>query len=735
MNIGSFKYGDEILPADMVGALPESLAARDLAVWTLPWSELRNLRSPVYHIAIVDDRWQFPAQLFRPGSVAQRTGSKRAIEFVGLRAAAPAGARLDQIVRRAKRMAWIYLHCTYRQALTKVEMVNNFLAIIELLAQTELCKRRPGDMCPDGPTFFGDLEKEDFNRLVPVNKNVRDGIRLSEQLPKAVDDCLRFPVESYTNRSKAKRTEENSKNGLPSKAVSVGAIDDLNLSRLLDAANIYATYPDMLLSIATWIADHKELAKCTGKSTGIYKPCGKRQSNSQAGAQIRKELIRPNIASWRAQGIVVDDEGTLAVPIPQKISVYRAINELVDVRALRGAAATITYTNAVYLSFLTGMRDREISGLEFDPLVPLAGENGIYDQLIGYDLKTDDDIGGQVRDWPLPKAAVDLVIGTQKLHKVSLKLYGTPIPKHLFKWFSHVAASASSFLEAERAYSGPTDYILKRMRPSSAQLVADISRCPLAVQLVLGHTTIEQGLGYRKSRPDEDFIACVEKSTKARDRKMGDEMVAAVTGLVASGHMTRGVVRLGVGCIASMDRVNKEAAQKAKYLQSKIDDVQPEHFSEVYEMLGEDRDTVNEFIGESVAQPRPFQFCTAKKGGANFSGACSSVISTINPQKCKTHCPYNFETLASLELRSEWVERELARGHLNRADVRTSDPLFYNSVMKLLDWVNGFEGPLSAYRDDPRLLNIMERIAHDPGLVRVFKGEARRTLLEFGVES
>jgi hypothetical protein len=409
------------------------------------------------------------------------------------------------------------------------------------------------------------------------------------------------------------------------------------------------------------------------------------------------------------------------------------MQDLTSKIALKSCMQSILFTNAVYLAFLTGMRDGEIKTLPFDALIPINSDSATHDLLIGYDLKTSNQVDGVARDWPLPQIARNIVTGSQKIHRLRARMLGQPISRHLFDWHANVPEAIGRLLRDECDYIGPMNRLLKRMRPSSAQLVADIARTPLAVQKVLGHKTIEQSLSYIQGRPDDEYLNLIDQKKRERDREMGRKMITDVCGKGGTERMSRAVIKMALDQIVAMNLGDGDALEHARGLQEKIDHVKPRHFSEVYEMLGETRWIVDEFIGESVAQPRPYQFCTAKKGGANFSGSCSSKDNVTDPRNCKSYCPYNFEALASLELRAEWIEQEIARGHFYSDDITTEDPLFYNSAMKILDWVNGFEGPLACFKDDLRLKNIVEKIAQDEELVSVFKGEARRTMREIGV--
>ncbi|SDO40723.1 hypothetical protein SAMN04488512_102327 [Sulfitobacter litoralis] len=743
------QYGQEILPADFAHALPKTETNGGPAIWVSPWAKISTLRSRVYDLAIMDDHWVFPEVLFAPGSQGRRYEATRSISFSTLRTAT-SDADAEEIVRRAKRMVWLYLHSAEAasvKAITKVRAAKNFISMIKLLHSNGFCKRRPNDPCPDGPVFFKNVSQSNFEKIIPKNNSKRNGVTLLNGLPAEIDDRFRFSVTTFSEHYYKARKVENERLGLPGEAVFYSAVDDVDLSLLLEVCHSFAKYPEMFAKIADWLSKHRTEALETGLSTGVYarqlsgerhSPHGEyylqRVKNDRTSALIESELIKPNAERWEAQGITTGADGTLRVPIPTlRGAPYRRVQDLVFEPSFKTGVSTVVFTNAVYLGFLTGIRDRELTALPFSPLVAIETSGSSYDQLIGYDLKTSDDIGGDKRDWPIPKVAVNLVQGTQVLHMARRTLLKIPLPEHLFAWTQHAPKSLMRFLCNERGYGGPRDGIVKRMRPSSAQLVADVSRSPLTVQRVLGHSTIEASIGYRKSRPDTEYLELIEMSTRTRDRGIGNKMVSAVTENEATSRMSRGIIRMGIDRIGTMNIHNPKAANAAKLLQNRIDEVRPTHFSEIYEMLGEDRYMVDEFIGESVSQPRPYQFCTAKKGGANFSGACSSEDNLVNARKCKSYCPYNFEALASLDLRAKWVEKELDRGHFNRDDINTSHPLFYGSAMKILDWINGFEGPLAPYRYDLRVLTIMERIAQDAALVDVLKGEARRTLRALGV--
>ena len=729
----NYAYGDEISFLHLAEALPQSTQA-GMAIWTLPWSNIEHLTSTVYNITLCDDVWRFPQRLFRP--LSNKRECTRTVDFRKLRLTIP-GADVDGIVRRAKRMGWLYLHApsdALRSVTTIVGRLRDFVAIIRLLAQSRAFKHLPGDPCPDGPMFFGELTQESFDQAIPVGKSVRNGVILLDDLPGEIRDQLHFDVETYGDFWDKRAKERNAKQGKHAKAVSLSAVDDLNLSKLLAVCDALRQYSNLLETIWNWLMSRRVRPMKTRKHMDAnysYKPP---RSAKTIRRTFQTQVFQSNQQNWLAAGLIIDNDGTLALPVySHKDLVYRTVWDLLNRDAIKTFINHIHFCNGIFLAFLIALRSQELTALPFEPLKPNDGGTSSHDYIVGREFKTNDQLNGITRDWPLPRAATNLVVGTQELLRLQARVRGTDIPEFLFDLAQNISLPFGKMLTREVGYTGPTDNLLKRMRPSSAQWVADISRSPLAVRTVLGHATLEESFGYIHGRPDDEYRDMVEQSKRVRDREIGKEMIAAVGGKGATEWMTRGVIKMGVDQIVALKLGDAVTAERARDLQAKIDMIKPAHFSEIYELIGEDRWRIDEFIGEGIAQPRPYQFCTAKKGGVHFSGACSTSANTTNPKNCKPYCPYNFETFASLELRADWVEKELSRGHFDGIEVNTEDPIFYNSAMKILDWVWSFQGPLARFKSDVRLLNVMERLAHDVDLVRLFKGEARRTLEELGV--
>jgi hypothetical protein len=728
-----YVFGEAIAATHLAEALPRGNMT-SMAVWTEPWENISHLTSPVYEIRLADDIWQFPKRLFRETSANAWGGPRqRSVSFKEL-SNSNCISDVQGTVRRAKRMCWLYLHApndSLRRIVTAVDRQKKFILVIKILAEARAFNLMPDNSCPDGPMFFRELAKTTFDQYVPVHKPVRNGIILLDGLPNEIDDRPQFSVKTYSQHWEKKAKERNISQGKHPKSVSLTAVDDHNLSKLLELCDTYRKYPDVIESVWDWLEVHRAQAEQTGKKTGVFRENGQLMEAHRVKSTFQKEILEQHRVDWVAAGSIIDDEGMLAIPIYSNTNrVYRQVWDFANQLTLKTCINSILYCNSIYLAFLTGARSQEVYSFVFDAIVSGTDERSSYESILGSEFKTNDEIHGLLRDWPLPRAAIDLVKSSQKLHLLKARLFDTKVPKFLFPRGNSASITTMRTLTREIDYSGPSDNLLRRMRPSSAQMVSDISRSPLAVRKVLGHPTTEESLNYCRGKPDDDYREMIEQSKRIRDQKMGRDMLTQVTAHGATERMIRSVLKMGIDQIVSLNLGDEVTVERARDLQSQIDKVKPAHFSEIYEMIGEDRWQIEEFIGESVAQPRPFQFCTAKKGGANFSGACSKIQNIADPQNCKSYCPYNFETLASLEQRAEWIENELIRGHFDDEEVTTEDPIFYNSVFKILDWLWSFEGPLEKFKKDSRLLEVAERFSKDEELVALLRGETRRTLQE-----
>lgn len=731
-----YVYGDEISTAHLWEALPTPVDGH-VALWTDPWQEVNQLTSTVYDFSIADDVWEFPPRLFPGASAGKKIkASRRKVSFEAL-GREFTGSDSVEVVRRAKRMAWLYVHAPLgkvKSASTLADVLRKFILILRSLARARAFVYMPDDACPDGPMFFRETAQAVFERLVPDDKAMRDGVVLLDGLPDQIDDRLPYPVRTYQCVAARRAAASNREKGRHERAVRLRAVDDLNLSKLLATCDVYRRYPALLETIWEWLEKHRVRAQATNHSTGVYTASGNKMLTPQIEDAFQRELLDANWQNWLTAGVIKDRQGALVVPIYSNAGkIYGRASDLLTLRALKACTNSILFSNAIFVGFLTGARSQELYALPFEALSPNdVGASG-YDHVVGRELKNNDEIDGVARDWPLPRAAVGLLESTQEIQRVRARAYGAAVPCLLFDGQQDVSKSFSKMMFQEMGYSGPQDNLVRRMRPSSAQLVSDVARSPLAVRAVLGHATVEETLGYCRGRPDDEYREMVAQRKRARDREFGQEMIAEVTGNGATDRMTRGVIKMGIDQIVALNLGDEVAVERARDLQEQILKVKPAHFSEVYELLGEDRWQIDEFIGESVEQPRPYQFCTAKKGGVHFSGACSPSADVTNPRNCKSYCPYNFEAITSLEQRADWVDKELSRGHFDDTEITTEDPIFYNSVMKILDWLWSFEGPLARFKSDLRLLNIMERVAQDDKLVPLFKGESRRTLQDLGV--
>jgi hypothetical protein len=151
-----YVHGDTVASGHLSEALPNSDAPSS-AAWTQDWRSISTLHSTVYGFAIEKDIWTFPRRLFRETSVARRYGNAaREVNFYKLRSSV-LSADAEGVVRRAKRMAWIYLHAPKESmcsAITEVCRLNNFISLISLLAEADVLKNVPHSACPDGPVFF-----------------------------------------------------------------------------------------------------------------------------------------------------------------------------------------------------------------------------------------------------------------------------------------------------------------------------------------------------------------------------------------------------------------------------------------------------------------------------------------------------------------------------------------------------------------------------------------------------
>ena len=650
-------------------------------IWTAPWERVANLKSVYGSFVLADDIWTLGTEFFAGRRVRQETHiSVRSIDFTKLEQ----GNFIDKtgVIRRLKRLTWIYLHSASSEMTTKTQHIKKLINLvnnIEPLIKVQV--HDLDDECPDGPKLFTNIISTEYETHVPFG-TIRNGVSILDSLANEIDDHFRFIPKTYAQLQKAKTTNRtNDKN-----IVKKGAFEDAEITKILKQALYFSQLSKLVLDFDIWMKPHyKKAHQANNTVDTIFYFHRSKQAydwnitrSEKAKKRFEDEFYSDTRSNLIKEGLLTDN-GDFLYPFGEKNQYinFGTYSPLVN-HSLRNI---IEVSHRLLLAFFTGMRDQELYAIKADCLRELSDAN--YVQVIGYDLKDSDTLGGDERDWPLPQSCLEIILRQQKLKERFF-----PEDDKLFKLQFSEHSTTKTF--AKNIGLDPK-WMLKRMRPTIASIVMLATRSPLAVKSVLGHSEFEQTMGYAKSRKtlQEELVAQDSRINKALGKKIFDN--------VKRGNAP---TKLATNILETASRFigNSDMAQKAREIVTKYD---IDDFAELFDMIDDNLESVEEHLGEQFDFVNSFTLCGAKR--SDFNGACSATPGIKNPSNCKSNCKYRQDLHQNLQYRAKQVEILIE----DIADFEPDEPSYYHRVNQMLDFVWGFEGPLEKYKSDLRIQSIV----------------------------
>ena len=650
-------------------------------IWTAAWERVANLKSVYGSFKLSDDVWTLDAEFFA-GRNAKKEGvvAARSIDFTKLEQS----NYLDKtgVIRRLKRLTWIYLHTASGEMTTKVPNAKSLTALvneIEPIIKVQL--HDLDDECPDGPKLFANIVSTDFESHVPSGM-MRNGIYVINKLLNEIDDHFRFVPKTHIQLKLSKTTNKtNDKN-----TVKKGAFDDVEITEILKQALYFSKLSNLVLDFDNWVKPHYAKAHQSDNDASpifyFYPTEGSYKWNVNRTIEAKKRFEDEFYSGTRANLIkegLLSDGGDFLYSFgdTNQYVNFGTFSPVVN----KTLVNTIEISHRLLVAFFTGMRDQELYEINANCLRKLSDAN--YVQVLGYDLKGSDTLGGDERDWPLPKTCLEII---QRQQQIKERFFADN--DYLFKVVWEGNKTTKAF--AKNIGLDP-NYMLKRMRPTIASIVMLATRSPLAVKSVLGHSEFEQTMGYAKSRKtlQEELVAQDSRINKALGKKIFDNVKRGNAPTKLATNILETAARF-VG--------NSDMAKKAREIVNKYD---IDDFAELLDMIDDNLESVEEHLGEQFDFVNSFTLCGAKR--SDFNGACSAIPGVKNPSNCKSNCKYRQDLHQNLQYRAKQVEILIE----DIADFEPDEPSYYHRVNQLLDFVWGFEGPLEKYKSDLRIQSIV----------------------------
>lgn len=656
--------------------LMDASTVLDIAdLWRAPWEAIAE-DATLLGVRMADDVWAFPDVAFQPFVTP---GGKR-IDFTK---ALPEGWNRDEqrseaVLRRLKRMVRLYalsgvesrrrsfVHkgTPVRRALSMASVIEGAHALLKV-ARFALDTGRASsvaDTCPDGHALFAFQEPADRSAF-----EAEGGKALKEcqaRFAGLVSDGLLtdwFPFAFAAKATTGKPLQN-----------ATDPLDDALFARLLQAALFWSKAGQD----APALMDKLEALGTKGMGDRLK------------AARLAHEAI----SSFRGQVL------TPGAPFP-----YGLMSEKVLLRRLDEVKGPFRFvarvvllaqcSNALLLATATGMRPLEINTLPRDALRRTA--EGVV--LSGLAFKGQDAYGGQDRDWPLPEVA-RLAVERQ----MALAARFDPGGERL--WFAPamVHGQASDFaisLAISGAFNavhddagvplcGPNEISIYRVRTSVARLMAlSAQGGPLALLTVFGHKDITETMGYYRARGD--FEQELSETITAVSRALGETMLAEHQAGVLPARTAKMVQTTldGLGAAANIPQDGPDLFGSKLLVDAA------------------------EILGSGAEMVRPGVLCTARGTG---QGLCATRTGARDVANCATACPYRFELAAALDDR-----RRVAETHLAQMEGLAPTEVFRLHFARtgLLAAIQGFEGPLAAYRTDVRVLDAVRPLLDTPQAV------------------
>lgn len=629
---------------------------------------------------LCDDVWTLGTEFFT-GQAAKKEGAvaARKIDFTKLEQS----NYIDRtgVIRRLKRLTWIYLHTASGEMSTKVANAKNLTLLVnEIEPIVKVQIHDLDDECPDGPKLFKNIINTDFESHVPSGI-MRNGTYVIDRLLNDIDDHFRFVPKTYSQLTLSKTTNKTN----DTNTVKKGAFEDAEITEILKQALYFSKLSKLVLEFDEWVQPHyQKTIEYNSTVEGIFKYSAQNYyqwniSRSEKAKQLFDDEFYSGTRANLIEAGLLTDNGDFLYPFGDK---NQYINfGVFSPQVNKSLANIIEISHRLLVAFFTGMRDQELYEINADCLRELSDAN--YVQVLGYDLKDSDTLGGDERDWPLPKTCIEII---QRQQQIKDRFFADT--DYLFNVVWPQNKTIKVF--AKNIELDP-NYMVKRMRPTIAALVIMATRSPLAVKSVLGHSEFEQTMGYAKSRKtlQEELVAQDSRINKALGKKIFDNVKRGNAPTKLATNILETAARF-VG--------NSDMAKKAREIVNKYD---IDDFAELFDMIDDNLESVEEHLGEQFDFVNSFTLCGAKR--SDFNGACSAIPGVKNPSNCKSNCKYRQDLHQNLQYRAKQVEILIE----DIADFEPDEPSYYHRVNQLLDFVWGFEGPLEKYKSDLRIQSIV----------------------------
>ena len=664
-------------------------------IWTADWEDIKDKKSLYGDFKLEDQEWNLDPDYFAGAAAITGRDSYRKIDFSLL---TDAGfVDVSGVIKRAKRLIWIYVHCGSGSMTTAVKYSKNLINLLrDIQPILKLQVHVNDDTCPDGPKLFSTLLQSDFEALEITTAH--NGAYVLDHIADQVDDHFNFKPTTYDSKKNKSKQAGN--------IVSLTAFSDLEITEILRQALYFSNLSELVIDFENWANPLKEQALNgnEGQFRNNYNGSLTLWQDGIWKDAYFKSFIQPTSDKFEALGLVKVNDFEYSFG---ETNTYTKLDEY-HLNAHHSLVSIIELSHRFLVAFFTGMRDQEIYVLKHDCLEKITSEN--YTRVHGYDMKSDDSLQGSKRDWPLPDLCVDIVRRQQKLNE----LYYKDTSK-LFNQSKNMRPHQKRF--ASNIGLENNNQMLKRMRPTIASLAMIASRSPVAVKSVLGHVNLDQTLGYARSNRN------LQEEMIAQDRFVNRVLGRKVLDNVKSGKAPQKITNTVVGKSARF-LGHSDAAKKA---QKAITKLNIDDYAEVLDLHGDNIDAVEEHLGESFDFVNSFTLCAGKKG--DFQGACSAVPGTKNPSNCQSSCKYRFDLFESIKHRKQQVEFNLD----DLADFEPDEPSYYQRVNTILDCVHGFEDELESYKTDLRLITALTALTDaDDGIaiIRKLKPSARAAYKE-----
>jgi hypothetical protein len=215
-------------------------------IWTAAWEDIKDKKSLYGDFKLEDQEWNLNPEFFAGQAAILRRKADRKIDFSLL---ADAGfVDVSGVIKRAKRLVWIYVHSGSGSMTTAV---NHSKSLINLLRDIQpilkLQVHVNDDTCPDGPKLFSTLLQSDFEALEITTAH--KGVHILDHIADQVDDHFNFKPTTKKNKSRK-----------AGNIVSLPAFSDLEITEILRQALYFSNLTELVIDFENWANPLKEQA-------------------------------------------------------------------------------------------------------------------------------------------------------------------------------------------------------------------------------------------------------------------------------------------------------------------------------------------------------------------------------------------------------------------------------------------------------------------------------------------